>query len=109
MVDDDRLPIEEGEVPEMKMVRFRSLGCYPLTAAIESEATTLPEIIEEMMITRKSERENPNYRFRPGWLYGTKEARGLFLMLIDKLLKEDSAKDLSVSRQPVVWTMESRP
>ena len=58
MVDDDRLPIEEGEVPEERMVRFRSLGCYPVTAAIESQATTLPEIIEEMMLTRKSEREN---------------------------------------------------
>ena len=42
----------------MKMVRFRSLGCYPVTAAIESEATTLPEIIEETLLTRKSEREN---------------------------------------------------
>jgi sulfate adenylyltransferase subunit 2 len=42
----------------MKMVRFRSLGCYPVTAALESEATTLPEIIEETLLTRKSEREN---------------------------------------------------
>ncbi len=58
MVDDDRIPLESGEEPEMKMVRFRSLGCYPVTAAIESEATTLPEIIEETLLTRKSEREN---------------------------------------------------
>ena len=58
MVDDERIPLEPGEEPEMKMVRFRSLGCYPVTAAIESEATTLPEIIEETLLTRKSEREN---------------------------------------------------
>jgi len=57
MVDDDRLPLEEGEKPEMKMVRFRTLGCYPLTGAVESEATTLPQIIQEMLLTRQSERQ----------------------------------------------------
>ncbi|WP_372880542.1 sulfate adenylyltransferase subunit CysD [Psychromonas sp.] len=57
MVDDERMPLEEGEVPEMKMVRFRTLGCYPLTGAIESEATTLPEIIQEMLLTTTSERQ----------------------------------------------------
>ena len=57
MVDDDRLPLEEGEVPEMKMVRFRTLGCYPLTGAVESEATTLPEVIQEMLLTKQSERQ----------------------------------------------------
>jgi len=57
MVDDDRLPLKEGEVPEMKMVRFRTLGCYPLTGAVESEATTLPEIIQEMLLTKSSERQ----------------------------------------------------
>ncbi|MDI5886219.1 phosphoadenosine phosphosulfate reductase family protein, partial [Cobetia amphilecti] len=46
MVDDDRLPLAEGEVPEMKSVRFRTLGCYPLTGAVESTAATLPEIIQ---------------------------------------------------------------
>ncbi|QWN35837.1 sulfate adenylyltransferase subunit CysD [Cobetia sp. 4B] len=56
MVDDDRLPLEEGEVPEMKSVRFRTLGCYPLTGAVESTAATLPEIIQEMLLTRTSER-----------------------------------------------------
>ncbi|MGB8714106.1 MAG: sulfate adenylyltransferase subunit CysD, partial [Onishia taeanensis] len=56
MVDDDRLPLEEGEVPEEKWVRFRTLGCYPLTGAVESKATTLPEIIQEMLLTRTSER-----------------------------------------------------
>ena len=57
MVDDDRMPLKEGEVPEMKMVRFRTLGCYPLTGAIESQATTLPEIIQEMLLTTTSERQ----------------------------------------------------
>ena len=57
MVDDDRMPIEEGEVVEEKMVRFRTLGCYPLTGAVESEATTLPEIIQEMLLTKTSERQ----------------------------------------------------
>ena len=57
MVDDDRMPIEEGEVVENKMVRFRTLGCYPLTGAVESEAATLPEIIQEMLLTTTSERQ----------------------------------------------------
>ncbi len=57
MVDDDRMPLAEGEVPEMKMVRFRTLGCYPLTGAVESEAQTLPEIIQEMLLTKTSERQ----------------------------------------------------
>lgn len=57
MVDDDRMPLKEGEVPEMKSVRFRTLGCYPLTGAVESEATTLPEIIQEMLLTTSSERQ----------------------------------------------------
>jgi sulfate adenylyltransferase subunit 2 len=57
MVDDERLPLNEGEVPEQKMVRFRTLGCYPLTGAVESEATTLPEIIQEMLLATTSERQ----------------------------------------------------
>ncbi|MCR9165434.1 MAG: sulfate adenylyltransferase subunit CysD [Nannocystaceae bacterium] len=57
MVDDDRLPLEEGEVPQQKMIRFRTLGCYPLTGAVESEADTLPEIIQEMLLTTQSERQ----------------------------------------------------
>ena len=57
MVDDDRMPLEPGETPEMKMVRFRTLGCYPLTGAVESEAATLPEIIQEMLLTKTSERQ----------------------------------------------------
>jgi len=57
MVDDDRMPLEPGEKPEMKSVRFRTLGCYPLTGAVESEADTLPDIIQEMLVATRSERE----------------------------------------------------
>jgi sulfate adenylyltransferase subunit 2 len=57
MVDDERMPLNEGETPEMKMVRFRTLGCYPLTGAVESTADTLPEIIQEMLLTTTSERQ----------------------------------------------------
>jgi sulfate adenylyltransferase subunit 2 len=57
MVDDDRMPLEPGEVPQMKSVRFRTLGCYPLTGAVESTAATLPEIIQEMLLTTTSERQ----------------------------------------------------
>ncbi len=57
MVDDERMPIAENEKVEMKKVRFRTLGCYPLTGAVESEATTLPEIIQEMLLTTTSERQ----------------------------------------------------
>ncbi len=57
MVDDERMPLEKGEEPVMKSVRFRTLGCYPLTGAVESEATTLPEIIQEMLLCTTSERQ----------------------------------------------------
>ena len=57
MLDDDRVKLLPGEEPMEKMVRFRTLGCYPLTGAVESEATTLPEIIQEMLLTRTSERQ----------------------------------------------------
>lgn len=57
MVDDDRFPLREGEVPMMKKVRFRTLGCYPLSGAVESEADTLPSIIQEMLLTKTSERQ----------------------------------------------------
>ncbi|WP_425597851.1 sulfate adenylyltransferase subunit CysD [Vibrio nereis] len=57
MVDDERMTLQEGEKVEEKMVRFRTLGCYPLTGAVESEATTLPEIIQEMLLTTTSERQ----------------------------------------------------
>lgn len=57
MVDDERMELQPGEEVQMKSVRFRTLGCYPLTGAIESTATTLPEIIQEMLLTRTSERQ----------------------------------------------------
>jgi sulfate adenylyltransferase subunit 2 len=57
MVDDDRMPLQPGETPQLKSVRFRTLGCYPLTGAVESTATTLPQIIQEMLLTRTSERQ----------------------------------------------------
>ena len=57
MVDDERLPLREGEEPQMKKVRFRTLGCYPLTGAVESEADTLTEVIQEMLLTNTSERQ----------------------------------------------------
>jgi sulfate adenylyltransferase subunit 2 len=57
MVDDERMPLAPGETPRMKNVRFRTLGCYPLTGAIESTADTLPAIIQEMLLTRSSERQ----------------------------------------------------
>ncbi|CAI8229796.1 MAG: Sulfate adenylyltransferase subunit 2 [Glaciecola sp. HTCC2999] len=57
MVDDERMPLEPGETPMMKSVRFRTLGCYPLTGAVESQADTLPEVIQEMLLTTTSERQ----------------------------------------------------
>jgi sulfate adenylyltransferase subunit 2 len=56
MVDDERLPLAPDETPQEKWVRFRTLGCYPLTGAVESHAATLPEIIQEMLLTKTSER-----------------------------------------------------
>lgn len=57
MVDDDRMPLNDGEVPEDRWVRFRTLGCYPLTGAVESRADTLTDVIQEMLLTRTSERQ----------------------------------------------------
>jgi sulfate adenylyltransferase subunit 2 len=57
LVDDERLDLLPGEQPQMKMVRFRTLGCYPLTGAVESNATTLPQIIQEMLLCTTSERQ----------------------------------------------------
>ncbi|MBB2494683.1 sulfate adenylyltransferase subunit CysD [Aquipseudomonas ullengensis] len=57
VVDDERMPLHEGEVPELKSVRFRTLGCYPLTGAVESEANTLPAIIQEMLLAKTTERQ----------------------------------------------------
>ena len=57
MVDDERFPLRDGEVPEMRSIRFRTLGCYPLTGAVESQATTLTQVIQEMLLTTTSERQ----------------------------------------------------
>ena len=57
MVDDERLPLRPGEVPEQKLVRFRTLGCYPFTGAMESNAVTVPDIVEEMLVATTSERQ----------------------------------------------------
>ncbi|MBC7205303.1 MAG: sulfate adenylyltransferase subunit CysD [Methyloversatilis sp.] len=57
MVDDERMPLRAGEVPQMRSVRFRTLGCYPLTGAVESNASSLTEIIQEMLLTKTSERQ----------------------------------------------------
>lgn len=57
MIDDGRFPLKPGEVPEMRSIRFRTLGCYPLTGAVESHATTLPQVIQEMLLTTTSERQ----------------------------------------------------
>ena len=57
MVDDERFPLREGEVPQLRSIRFRTLGCYPLTGAVESEAATLPQVIQEMLLTTTSERQ----------------------------------------------------
>ncbi|GAB3032109.1 sulfate adenylyltransferase subunit CysD [Bowmanella dokdonensis] len=57
MVDDDRMPLKEGEQPQLEWVRFRTLGCYPLTGAVRSKASTLPEVIQEMLLTKTSERQ----------------------------------------------------
>ena len=57
MVDDERMPLAHGEIPMIKKVRFRTLGCYPLTGAVQSQAETLPQIIQEMLLTKTSERQ----------------------------------------------------
>jgi len=78
MVDDDRMPIEEGDVVEEKMVRFRTLGCYPLTGAVESEATTLPEVIQEMLLATTSERQGRVIDSDAGASMEQKKAEGYF-------------------------------
>ncbi len=78
MVDDDRMPLEPGEKPEMKMVRFRTLGCYPLTGAVESTATTLPDIIQEMLLTTTSERQGRVIDFDQAASMEEKKKEGYF-------------------------------
>ena len=80
MVDDERMPLQPGEVPMMRKVRFRTLGCYPLTGAVESEAETLPQIIQEMLLDHHLRAPGPRDRPRPVGLDGEEEAGGVFLM-----------------------------
>jgi len=78
MVDDDRLPLNPGEKPRLEMVRFRTLGCYPLTGALKSHATTLPDIIKEMLLTKYSERQGRLIDFDEEGSMETKKREGYF-------------------------------
>ena len=78
MVDDDRMRLEPGEVPMMRKVRFRTLGCYPLSGAIESEASTLPQIIQEMLLTTTSERQGRMIDFDSSASMEKKKQEGYF-------------------------------
>ena len=78
MVDDERMPLNPGERPEPRMVRFRTLGCYPLSGAIESQAATLPEIIDEMLRARQSERQGRLIDFDASGSMERKKREGYF-------------------------------
>jgi len=78
MVDDARMPLRDGEVPKQELVRFRTLGCYPLTGAMRSSATSLPEIIREMLLTRHSERGGRLIDFDEEGSMETKKREGYF-------------------------------
>ncbi len=78
MVDDDRMRLKPGEKPRLELVRFRTLGCYPLTGAIPSPATTLPEIIREMLLTKFSERQGRLIDFDEDGSMETKKREGYF-------------------------------
>ena len=78
MVDDGRLPLKPGETPQMKNVRFRTLGCYPLTGAVESNADTLPLIIQEMLLTKHSERQGRVIDFDQAGSMEEKKKEGYF-------------------------------
>jgi sulfate adenylyltransferase subunit 2 len=78
MVNDDRMPLLPGEEPMMKKVRFRTLGCYPLTGAVESDAATLPDIIQEMLLTTTSERQGRVIDFDSSASMEKKKQEGYF-------------------------------
>jgi sulfate adenylyltransferase subunit 2 len=78
MVDDDRLPLRDGEEPQLRTVRFRTLGCYPLTGAVESGATTLVEVIQEMLLATTSEREGRVIDFDSSGSMERKKQEGYF-------------------------------
>lgn len=78
MVDDERLPLHPGEVPQVRSVRFRTLGCYPLTGAVESQADTLEKIIAEMLVATTSERQGRVIDHDPGASMEMKKLEGYF-------------------------------
>jgi len=78
MIDDDRYPLKDGETPMIKDVRFRTLGCYPLTAAVESQARNLDELIEEMLVDRRSERSGRLIDGEGGGSMESKKTEGYF-------------------------------
>jgi sulfate adenylyltransferase subunit 2 len=78
MVDDERIPLRPGEVPQKKLVRFRTLGCYPLTGALPSSAATLPDIIREMLLTKYSERQGRLIDFDEDGSMEAKKREGYF-------------------------------
>ncbi len=78
LVDDDRLPLEPGEQPQLKFVRFRTLGCYPLTGAIESNADTIEKVVEEMIVAKQSERQGRVIDFDGGSSMEDKKKDGYF-------------------------------
>ena len=78
MVDDDRFPLEPGEKPLMRSIRFRTLGCYPLTGAVQSEAATLTDVIQEMLLTTTSERQGRAIDKDQGASMEVKKQQGYF-------------------------------
>ncbi|MEC9491652.1 MAG: sulfate adenylyltransferase subunit CysD [Flexistipes sp.] len=78
LVDDDRIPLGKNEKPQYEMVRFRTLGCYPLTGAVKSEAATLPEVIQEMLLTKVSERQGRVIDFDQAGSMEKKKIEGYF-------------------------------
>jgi sulfate adenylyltransferase subunit 2 len=78
MVDDDRMPLLPDEEPEMRSIRFRTLGCYPLSGAVESEAVTLPEVVQEMLLTTTSERQGRTIDFDSSGSMEKKKQEGYF-------------------------------
>lgn len=78
LVDDERLPLHPGEVSKLRWVRFRTLGCYPLTGAVESRAATLEDIIAEMLVTPFSERQGRLIDYAPGASMESKKIEGYF-------------------------------
>jgi sulfate adenylyltransferase subunit 2 len=78
MVDDERFPLRDGEVPQMRKVRFRTLGCYPLTGAVDSNASTIEEVIQEMLLTRFSERQGRLIDFDEDASMEAKKREGYF-------------------------------